>query len=492
MHFTQANTFASRKAADALVLPFFKGKNGAEEAFKDKVKPFFAIPIESKDFLGSEGEILILYPSDQPEKRCILLGIGDQTKVTVEKLRRSFAQAAKFCQKQKFTKLNVLVPEISSFTDDQILRGLCEGLLLANYTFDQLKGEKKKDDGPNLISNVCLIQGSKNCLEMAERYAAIAEGVYFARDLVNGNADDVNPQFLCKAANGIAKNFPHITTTIFDKKRIEKEKMGLLLAVNRGSDQDPAFIIIEYKGNPKSKEKTVLVGKGVTYDTGGLNIKVANMETMKGDMGGAAAVMGAIVAAANLNLKANITAVIPATENAISAKSYKPGDIYKSYSGKTVEIGNTDAEGRLILADALAYSVDHLKPTRIIDLATLTGAMIIALGTETIGMFANNDALADELIRSGSDTYERVWRLPLHEEYREALKSEFADLRNIGGRPAGSITAAMFLQEFVGNVPWAHLDIAGTAYLEDGAKRYHPKYGTGSGVRLLIDFLERQ
>lgn len=268
--------------------------------------------------------------------------------------------------------------------------------------------------------------------------------------------------------------------------------MGLLLAVNRGSDSDPAFIIIEYKGNPKSKEKTVLVGKGITYDTGGLNIKVSNMETMKGDMGGAAAVMGTIVAAASLDLKVNVTAVIPTTENSISSRSYKPGDIYKSYSGKTVEIGNTDAEGRLILADALAYAVDHLKPTRLIDLATLTGAMIIALGTETIGLFSNNDALADGLIRSGSDTYERVWRLPLHEEYRDQLKSDFADIRNIGGRAAGSITAAIFLQEFVGKTPWAHLDIAGTAYLEDGAKRYHPKYGTGSGVRLLIDFLEQQ
>ena len=492
MNFTQANTIAKRKAADVLILPFFKGKNSAEKAFEEKIEPFFSIPVEAKDFLGNEGEILILYPSDQVEKRCLLLGLGDPSKITVEKLRRSFSQVAKLCQKQKFSEVNLVLPEINSFTNEQIARGLIEGLLLVNYTFDQLKGEKNKEDSPSLLFEVCLIGSAKNIVAIAEKYTAIAEGVYFARDLVNGNADDVTPQYLCKVATGIAKNFTNVTTTIFDKKRIEKENMGLLLAVNRGSDSDPALIIIEYKGNPKSKDKTVLVGKGVTYDTGGLNIKVSNMETMKGDMGGAAAVMGTIVAAANLKLKVNVTAVVPTTENSISARSYKPGDIYKSYSGKIVEIGNTDAEGRLILADALAYAVDHLKPTRVIDLATLTGAIIIALGTETIGLFSNNDALADGLIRSGSDTYERVWRLPLHEEYRDQLKSDFADLRNIGGRAASSITAAMFLQEFVGKTPWAHLDIAGTAYLEDGAKRYHPKYGTGSGVRLLIDFLEQQ
>ncbi|KAF3362797.1 putative cytosol aminopeptidase [Chlamydiales bacterium STE3] len=493
MHFTQVNHLAKRKAASLLVLPFFKGKEGAEQAFSESLPPFFKAPLEAKDFVGNEGETLMLYPPEQAEKRCVLLGLGEIKKISVEKLRRSFSQLVKVCHKHKLADLNITVPEIASFTDEQIARGVVEGLLLTNYVFDQLKGEKGKEEANSqLIEKVCLIYPSKNILNTAEKYLAIAEGVYFARDLVNGNADDVTPQYLCKAATGLAKNFSNVTTTIFDKRRIEKEQMGLLLAVNRGSHNDPAFIIIQYKGNPKSKDKTVLVGKGITYDTGGLNIKVSNMETMKGDMGGAAAAMGALYAVANLKLKINVTAVIPTTENSIGSRSYKPGDIYKSYSGKTVEIGNTDAEGRLILADALAYAVDHLAPTRMIDLATLTGAMIIALGTEAIGLFSNNDALSDSLIRSGSDTYERVWRMPLYEEYRDQLKSDFADIRNIGGRAAGSITAAMFLQEFVGKTPWAHLDIAGTAYLEDGAKRYHPKYGTGSAVRLLVDFLEQQ
>ncbi len=488
MNFHYINTIEKRKTADLLVLPFVKGKKGVELASFEKIDPFFATPIEMKDFNGNEGELISLYPLEQPEQRCLLLGLGDIAKLTVEKLRRSYSLLAKHCQKFKLSKINLLVPELDQLDENQIVQGVVEGLTLTNYVFD-LKGEKKEET--TLIEDVFLIHPSKGILNTAEKYFTIAEGVYFARDLVNGNADDINPQYLCQVAIGLEKHFPQVKTTIFDKKRLEKEGMGLLLAVNRGSSSEPALMIIEYKGNPKSKDKTVLVGKGITYDTGGLNIKVSNMETMKGDMGGAAAVMGTIFTAASLGLKVNVTALVPSTENAISSTSYKPGDIYQSYSGKTVEIGNTDAEGRLILADALTYAVEHLQPTRIIDLATLTGAMIIALGTETIGLFSNNDVLADELYRSGASTYERVWRMPLFEEYRDQLKSDFADIRNIGGRAAGSITAAMFLQEFVGNVPWAHLDIAGTAYLEDGAKRYNPKYGTGSGVRLLIDFLEK-
>ncbi|MGK5593785.1 MAG: leucyl aminopeptidase [Parachlamydiaceae bacterium] len=489
MNYHHINAIEKRKTADILVLPFVKGTEGAEPAFLGKIHPFFATPVETNDFMGNEGEILSLYPAEQPEKRCLLLGLGEFSKITIEKLRRSFSIVAKHCQKFKLAKINLVVPKLDQLDAHQVVRGVVEGLALTNYVFDYLKGEKKEETV--LVEDIYLIHPSKEVLRTAEKYFTIAEGVYFARDLVNGNADDINPQYLCQVATGLGKHFPQVKTTIFDKKRIEKEGMGLLLAVNRGASSDPALMIIEYKGNPKSKDKTVLVGKGVTYDTGGLNIKVANMETMKGDMGGAAAVMGTIFTAASLGLKVNVTAVVPATENAISSTSYKPGDIYKSYSGKTVEIGNTDAEGRLILADALSYAVEHLQPTRIIDLATLTGAMIIALGTESIGLFSNNDTLADELYQSGGATYERVWRMPLFEEYRDQLKSDFADIRNIGGRAAGSITAAMFLQEFVGNVPWAHLDIAGTAYLEDGAKRYHPKYGTGSGVRLLIDFLEK-
>jgi leucyl aminopeptidase len=213
------------------------------------------------------------------------------------------------------------------------------------------------------------------------------------------------------------------------------------------------------------------------------------METMKEDMAGAAAALGIIHAVAALGLKLNVTAVVPTTENSIGSKSYKPGDVYKSFAGKSIEISDTDAEGRLVLADALAYAVKHLKPTRMIDMATLTGAIMVALGDEASGLMSNNDVLADLLARAGSTTGDRVWRMPLYEEYKEQLKSDVADMKNTGGRLGGAITAAMFLQEFVGKTPWAHLDIAGTAF-HAASKRYNPKHASGVGVRLLLSFLE--
>lgn len=266
--------------------------------------------------------------------------------------------------------------------------------------------------------------------------------------------------------------------------------MGLLLAVGRGSDKEPLLTMLTYTGNPKSREHTILIGKGVTYDTGGLNVKpTGSMESMKCDMAGAATVLGVLATVAALGLKLNVTALVPATENAIGSKSFKPGDVYVSHNGKSIEIGNTDAEGRLILADALSYAVKHLKPTRMIDLATLTGAMDVALGSEATGLFSNDDKLAEQLHKAGESTFERVWRMPLFPEYRDQLRSDIADLKNIGTRSGGSITAAYFLKEFVDDIPWAHLDIASTAYLNE-SKRYHPKFGTGIGVRLITELLE--
>jgi leucyl aminopeptidase len=283
-----------------------------------------------------------------------------------------------------------------------------------------------------------------------------------------------------------------LKTKILGKKEIEQEKMGLLLAVNRGSAQDPALIILSHQGNPKNKEHIVLVGKGITYDTGGLNVKPAdNMLTMKCDMAGAATVLAAVQVAGQLDLKINVTAIVPATENAIDSKSYKQGDVYHSKSGKTVEITHTDAEGRLVLADALTYAIEHLKPTTLIDIATLTGGVVVALGEDIAGLFSNNEALTQNLLRSSETTGESLWRLPLPHDYKEMLKSEIADLVNSAGRYASAITAALFLQEFCGGLPWAHLDVAGTAYLSK-PKFYNTTKATGFGLRLLVDFLEKR
>lgn len=496
MDFATATDLRNRKNADLLVLPFWKHKKCVESAADiGPYKSYADYPISSCDFTGNEGEVLIVY-SDQPkqERRIALLGLGEKDALTVEKLRRALAGLAKACRKRKIKEINLLVPQHPALTEEETARGVAEGLLLTNYTFHKLKGKAAKEDPPVLLNKTTFIGVGKKGLAVAEKCSEIAEGVYFARDLVNDNADTITPEHLAKVAQGLAKTLPHVKTTLFDKQRILKEKMGLIYAVGRASTHPPTLIIVQYKGNPKSKQHTVLIGKGVTYDTGGLDLKnvagFGTMETMKSDMGGGAAVLGTIYAAAKIGLKANITAVVPAVENAIAANSFKPGDVYQSYSGKTVEITSTDAEGRLILADALAYAVKQLKPTRLIDLATLTGAIDIALGPEITGILSNDDKLAEALFCAGQSSGERVWRLPLIEEYREALKSDVADMKNTGGRSGSAIKAAIFLHEFVGNIPWVHCDIASTAFLAD-SQRYHPKHATGVGVRLLIEFLEQ-
>lgn len=491
MKFLRAQDITKIPESDLLVLPLMqvKGKIHFPKALLS-LKSIFDLPLKHEDFKGKEGEIHLEYPSKVKAKRVVMLGLGETDHVTVETLRRAFSRLAKEANRLKVKKLALYIPEVPSLSSEEILRGLLEGVLLSNYSFDQLKNEKLKKEPSSLVESICLVTQDKHAEKIASKALIIAEGVYKARDLVNGNADDVNPDYLAKCALRLAKENPKIDTKVLRKKELEAKGLGLLLAVGRGSHHEPLLIIAEYKGDPKSKEKTVLVGKGVTYDTGGLNIKpTGSMETMKCDMGGAAAVLESLEVAARLSLKANISAVIPCTENSVSATSFKPGDVYPSYLGKTVEITNTDAEGRLILADAIAYAVKNLHPTRIIDLATLTGAIEIALGAEASGLFSNNDALADSLIRAGGATFERLWRMPLFTEYRGQLKSEIADLKNHAGRSGGSITAAAFLNEFTGDVPWAHIDIAATAYLSE-EKRYNPRFATGVGVRLITEFLE--
>lgn len=483
-------TLESRLPTDLIVFPFWQNNKKTENASKvNEHKDLLKIPLEMGDFKGKEGEILFLYgPNKKSDKRIVLLGLGEKKEINVERLRRAYSILTKACHQRKLEEISLVIPLIESMKEEEVVKGISEGLLLSNYLYNQLKSEK--DDKSILLKKVGLLEVSKNSLDVTKQCKTIAEAVYFARDLVNGNADDVTPQKIAHSAKELAKEFPKLKATILNKKQIINEKMGLLLAVNRGSKHDPAVIILSYQGNPKSKEHTVLIGKGITYDTGGLNLKpMASMETMKSDMAGGAAVLGALYAAASLNLKVNVTAVVPATENSIDANSFKLGDVYKSCKGTTVEINNTDAEGRLILADAFTYVCKKLRPTRIIDIATLTGAIDIALGPEAGGLFSNNDALADSLLHAGANTFERLWRMPIFEEYRDSLKSHVADMRNAGTRSGGATIAALFLKDFIEDIPWAHIDIASTGFLSDG-RRYHPKGGTGFGVRLLVDYLQ--
>lgn len=457
---------ASVKSPDVEVVGIWKGgKAGLSPAL-------------AADFKGDLGEVQFCYP-DKTGGRLALVGLGEEKEATVERLRRAFGALAKAVLKKKLSTIEVTMPEVKGLSAEMTLKGVVEGILFANYQYTELKSKPFEP-----IKKIALKGATKALLQKAAYFETLFDAVNFARDLVNGDADHIIPEAIVKAAKTLG------SAKVLDQAALKKEKMGLVLAVAKGAVHEPYLVALEYRGNPKSKETTVLIGKGVTYDTGGLNIKTSMMEAMKADMGGAAAVLGAFKAVKELKLKVNLAVVVPTVENAIGPLSYKPGSVYKSHSGKTVEIGNTDAEGRLILADAITWTKKHLNPTRIIDCATLTGAMRVAIGTEGMGLFSNNDALADSLITAGMETYERAYRFPLIEEYREQLNSDIADICNIGsGREGGAITAALFLQDFVGDTPWAHLDMAPSAFVPH-ERRYYPKFATGIGVRLLVEYLK--
>lgn len=477
---------APSESYEMIVLPFWEGGGSAYE--HSQWRAIYSRALESGDFKAKLGETLVLYA----EGRVVLLGLGKQESVSAESIRRAYSCAVRIAQAKKVESLHVALPQTSALNRSELLAALGDGIFLTNYAFTHLKEDTLKDNPVVLLKRVAFLDCSADEEPILQKQLTIAAGVYLVRELVNGNADEVTPQLLAETAWSLEKRTKGLKATVLEKKQILKEKMGLFLAVNRGSPLDPCLIQLSYRGNPKSEEHIVLIGKGVTYDTGGLSLKpTEGMLTMKCDMAGAATVLAAVQTAAALQLKVNVTALAPASENSIDGQSYKVGDVYRSMSGKTVEITNTDAEGRLLLADAITYALTHLNPTLMVDLATLTGGIVVALGEEISGLFSNDEALADALLCSSKTTGEQLWRMPLYPDYKELLKSEVADLVNSAGRSASSMTAALFLQEFVGSVPWAHIDFAGAAFLSK-PKYYNPTKATGCGVRLLIDFLERR
>jgi leucyl aminopeptidase len=368
---------------------------------------------------------------------------------------------------------------------------ITEGTLLGLYTLKTYKSPKPEDKdnlrelhilGPDNKTQSALSKG-------VQRGQILAEAVTLARDLANSPGNDVNPTYLADTAKRIAKE-TSLKCQILDKADMIKLKMGCLLGVAQGSEQPPVLIALEHNPNGASEAPIVLIGKGITFDSGGISIKpAANMEDMKMDMSGGAAVLGTMQALAKLNYPRRVIGMVPASENLPSGNAVKPGDILRAMSGKTVEVINTDAEGRLVLADAIAYAVETYKPARMIDLATLTGAVVVALGSQATGMMGTDDEMMERLRDAGSRSAERVWQLPLYEEYSKQIASTFADIKNVGGREAGSIIGGAFLKEFVGDTPWVHLDIAGTAWTTTG-NPYVPKGATGVGIRLLVDALE--
>lgn len=489
MQFQIVQEAKQRKTAEIAILPYWESEKKPIAAFSRKEFAEEFLSLMEKDFSAKSGESLLSYLPEGLEKRILLLGLGNRKEYTIDSLRKAFASALSSCRQKKIEHVNLFIPpNLDSIEMESIL----DGLWMANYSYDALKRETIREKPSAFVKKIVLVGCSKDIQENIDKMQHVMEGVNLTRDLVNGNADDIKAPFLAQLSKDLGKKFKSIEVKVLGKKDLEKEGMGLMLAVNRGASQDPALILMHYQGDPKSKDLTAVVGKGVTYDTGGLNIKpTGSMETMKCDMAGAATVAGLIQACASLKLKKNILGVIASVENAIGGDAYKPGDVYVSHSGKSIEISNTDAEGRLVLADAFSYVQKHFPVSRLIDFATLTGGVVVALGDEAAGLFSNDKKLCDQIKQAAELTGERVWELPLYPEYLEALKSTVADLKNArNGRKASASSGAMFLKQFIEkNLPWAHLDIAGTAYLSD-LSAYNPSHATGVGVKLMIEFLK--
>ncbi len=447
--------------------------------------------VSLSSFKGKLSDTLIVPVRKKPFKRILLSGLGKKKAVDLETVRRATHVGLRKIASLKLKHILATLPTLE-FTDKELVRAISDGLRLSNYDFDKYKTEK----GSKLFrvsKATILVPKVTEELKKTLFYSKVTcDANYLVRDLQSDDADVVTPEYLVKVARDIAKS-KKLKIKVLNRSALKKNKLNMILGVGQGSRFEPHMIIIEYKGNPKSKEKIALVGKGITYDTGGLDIKTRMMAEMNMDMSGAAVVLAAIKAISELGLNKNVIAVAPVCENAVSANSQKPGSVLKSYSGKTVEVGNTDAEGRLILADAMAYTVKNYKPTKIVDFATLTGAVIAALGHNYAGLFST-DQDADKILSAGESSGELVWRMPLPKDYAEFLKSSKADLNNISNYPgycAGAITAALFLKEFVGDTPWTHIDIAGTAR-SNKRKFYNPPMGTGFGPRLVCDFLSGQ
>jgi leucyl aminopeptidase len=445
-----------------------------------------------EEFSGAaKQEVLLYHPTDSKVQRCICIGLGPREKITAETLRGFAGRAVRAAMKAKRRSLVIAVPLARSvnLSPEVMVRAIMEGALLANHVFDKYKG--KTDEKP--LAEIALRMApsiSKSLGALIRTTEAVCDSTLLARQWINTPSNDKVPTQLAEMFSTAARK-SGLKVGVLSAARLQQQKFGALLAVAAGSSHPPCLVEMQYTP-PKAKKTIVLVGKGVTFDTGGISLKPSKgMEAMKGDMSGAAAVAATLIAVSKLKPAQRIIGITPLVENMPSGSATRPGDIVTSYSGKTVEIGNTDAEGRLILIDAMAYAVKKYKPDVMIDMATLTGACVVALGEKLAGVFSKDDALTRTIVEAGQAVYERCWAMPLPEDYQELLKSDYADINNMpSARWGGAITAALFLSEFVGDTRWAHIDIAGPAFASKGHDYCGPG-GSGFGVRLLWDVIQR-
>jgi leucyl aminopeptidase len=501
MKFTTSLLTLQRVKADAVVafVPQDKKLFAAEIAkHRRRFGKRIDNAVELSHFAGKTGEYLTFLTERKiASPRLILVGTGETKKHSFETYRRAAATAAKHARSLKAKHLAFAVPAAAEFPAGALTRGTCgqsilEGADLSLYRYEKYFTDKNEHKSKIAEITLCDLDAAlvKELKEVLRVVRITNDAAMFARDLENAPGNELYPETLAAAATGSARQHGY-RCEVWDKKKIEQMKFGGLLAVNSGSDRPPRFLILEHNAGNKNLPTVVLVGKGITFDAGGISIKPASgMAEMKMDMSGAAAVIGTVEAATRLGLPLHIVGLIPSTENLLGGSAMRPGDVVTHYGGKTSEVDNTDAEGRLVLADALAYA-SRYSPAAVIDLATLTGACVVALGHHATGMMGNDDGLMSELKTAGERTFERVWQLPLYEEYEPQIKSDIADVKNVGGRWGGAITAALFLKKFIGDYKWVHLDIAGTAILEENMP-YAPKGGSGVGVRLLTEFLKNR
>ncbi|HKK28241.1 MAG TPA: leucyl aminopeptidase [Gemmatimonadota bacterium] len=483
--------------AEVVAVALRKGEtpSGAAAELDRRAGGVLARWIDQGRFAGREKDLFFLPAAEGPD--LLALGMGEMEAVDLEAVRRAAGRAVRAVRERRLGSLAFSLPAALGTPVDEAVQAAAEGLVLGDWSFEELRGEEKRRESPAPPSRTLVHvsgeagEGSgapEGTVEAARRGRLLAEAQNWARGLVARPGNVATPSFLATRARELASEFG-LEVDVWGPEELRREGFGGLLAVARGSTEEPRFIILQHRGD--GGEPFVLVGKGVTFDAGGISLKPAQgMEDMKYDMAGGAAVLGALRAAAALELPRRVVGLVPSTENLPSGSALKPADVIRGVSGKSIEVVNTDAEGRLILSDALAYAA-RLQPRAMVDLATLTGGCVVALGHHASGLMSDDDGLVAALEEAARRTGERVWRLPLWKEYRRQLDSDIADIKNSAGRDASPLTAGCFLKEFVDeDISWAHLDIAGTAWAdEDGP--YQPEGATGVGVRLLLDWLRR-
>jgi leucyl aminopeptidase len=480
-----------QKQTPLLVIGVYENQNdfsylsGINSALYSTIKEM----ILNKEFNANLGTSIVLSTMDKaPMKKITLIGLGKKEKFSNEIARIVSAKAALKVKEMGISEFSI---SLLSNIDEGLIEAICEGVGLSLYSFNRYKTNDSKNELTVNQATILINGDMPNIQSIVDRTSLMVEAVNFARDLSNLPPNDCSPSQLATIAVSVATEYGLKHRII---ERYEMESMGLngIVSVGKGSHFPPKLIILEYHGSTDDRKPYLLVGKGVTFDTGGISLKDSDkMDEMKFDKSGGCNIIAIMKAVASLKLPINVIGLIPSVENMPSSTSYRPGDIIKMYNGKTVEVLNTDAEGRLILADALAFGISSFNPKAVIDLATLTGACIIALGTNVAAVIGRNKKFIEELSNVSETTGEKLWELPLHEEFYEQIKSSVADIKNVGGRPGGAITAAAFLSNFTNGLPWIHIDIAGTAWTQEGTyeRGYNPKGATGFGIRTLVKLL---